>query len=80
MKTADETRTMDQLRADVATDVLLSGGGVAASDIGGVKVTTTLSTLAGLEEESGDLNGFGPVTAEIVRRVAEQSRRGRWEW
>lgn len=71
---------MDQLRADVATDLLLSGFGGDTGTDGGVGMVTTLSTLAGLEEESGDLRGFGPVIADIARQVAEQSRKGTWEF
>ncbi len=80
LKTADETRTMDQLRADVATDLLLSseGGRLDSGRHGGVTITTTLSTLAGLTEHPGDLSGYGPVISDIARQVTEQARDGSW--
>lgn len=78
LKTADEARSMDQLRADVVTDLLLSGSGGDTGGGGEVGLVTSLSTLAGLDEESGDLRGFGPVIADVARQVTEQFRNGLW--
>jgi hypothetical protein len=73
-----DTRSIDQLRADVFLD-LLSGlhhrapGGV-------VDIRVDLETLAGLSEAPGDLAGFGPVVADIARQVAEAQVGGEWRF
>jgi hypothetical protein len=35
-----------------------------------VQVTVALSTLLGFDEQPGELAGYGPVTAEVARRIA----------
>jgi hypothetical protein len=73
LKTADETRSMDQLRADVYLDLLIgnAGSGEVAGG-GGVEIQVDLPTLMGLAEDAGELAGYGPVVADIARRVAEE--------
>jgi hypothetical protein len=74
-----ETRTLDQLRADVAVD-LLSGARPASARSrpmaarGRADIRVDLATLARLTEEPGDLAGFGPVVAEIARQTALAAR------
>ena len=76
----DETRTMDQLRADVLLD-LLEGTGVASAAGRGTNVIhATLESLAKLSNDPGDLAGYGPVTADIARQVFERQRDGEWPW
>jgi hypothetical protein len=75
-----ETRTMDQLRADVVLD-LLEGTGVATkSGRGTVIIHTSLSELAGLTNRPGELGGYGPVIADIARQVAADQVDGEWRW
>lgn len=69
--TADENRTMDQLRADILVDYLNGIGPDSAQQRGSVDVSITMESLIGLSEEPGDLAGFGPVIADVVRRIAE---------
>lgn len=64
-----ETRTMDQLRADVFVDYL-SGISRNGGEGAHVDVTLTMGTLTGLTNDPGDLNGFGPVIADVARRIA----------
>lgn len=79
LKSAGETRTMDQLRADVAMDLLAGAdvmGTARAGGTGGVNLTVSVETLAGLSNEPAELGGFGPVVAEVAQRVvAEQASR-----
>jgi hypothetical protein len=78
-----ETRTMDQLRADVALDLLMGQGKDSEAGPGRrgvVDLTVDLATLAGLTESPGDLRGFGPVIAEVARRVADQSPDAEWRF
>lgn len=73
-----ESRTMDQLRADVFADLLT---GDLESDRGSrVHLTVDLATLAELKDTAGDLAGYGPVIADIARQVARSLGDGVWEW
>jgi hypothetical protein len=83
LKTGDETRTLDQLRCDVALDLL--AGKCACSNPkyqtksgGRVNVTIPGATLAGLADEPGDLAGFGPVFAEIAGKTVMENVDGEW--
>ena len=65
----DESRAIDQIRADVFTDLLM-GETITSSGRGGcVDITVDLQTLAELSEAPGDLAGYGPVIADIARQV-----------
>ncbi len=72
-----ETRTMDQLRADVFLD-LLDGSRTATG--GTVEVRVDLATLAELEDHPGDLAGYGPVVAEIARDLTRRYSGGTWRY
>jgi hypothetical protein len=65
-----ETRTMDQLRADVALDLLTGRADYKTTGKGTVTLHADLDTLAELAENPGELAGYGPVVADIVRQVA----------
>ena len=80
-----DERTMDQRRAD-ALVTLITGtnphgtpssapstpetGARPARPGPGVNVTVALSTLLGLDEQPGELAGYGPVPAVLARRIA----------
>jgi len=76
-----ETRTMDQLRADVYLD-LLGGTGHKTNGKGRavINLTVDLDTLAGLTDHPGELNGFAPVIADIARQVAADHEDGEWRY
>jgi hypothetical protein len=82
LRTEGETRTMDQLRADVVLDLLdpIDPAAPGSRRRGALVLTVDLATLAGLTEASGDLGGYGPVVADIARQVAEASRLGEWRF
>ena len=69
-----ETRTMDQLRADIAIDLLCGTGAYQTTSQSNVTVHVDLDTLARLTEMPGELSGYGPVIADIARQTAEQTR------
>lgn len=71
LKTADEPRTIDQIRADVYLDILQGVEGDGVGRRGVVNIVTDLETLARLADHPGDLAGYGPVIADIARQVAE---------
>ena len=79
-----ETRTMDQLRADIYLDILTGNtaylGTMGAGSAGGVEIVCDINTLAGLTEQPGTLGGYGPVIADIARKVADQNREGEWRY
>lgn len=72
-----ERRTLSQLRTDVALDLLLGSrneGGSASQGERRVKahinVTVPVLTLLGVDDEPADLEGYGPIPAEVARRLA----------
>lgn len=72
LRTDGETRTMDQLRADVFMD-LLAGANHETVGRGVVDIRVDLETLTGLAQRSGDLGGYGPVVADIARQTVDQN-------
>ncbi|MGK3956144.1 DUF222 domain-containing protein [Arthrobacter sp. R4] len=80
-----ETRTMTQLRADIAAQLLLSGAagdettadGVSADESTGrvpipaaqVLVTVPVFALMGLTDEPATLDGYGPIPASMARSL-----------
>ncbi|MCP2326064.1 hypothetical protein HDA40_004571 [Hamadaea flava] len=72
-----DTRTLDQLRADIFCD-LLAGVDCGASPVarpGVVELLVPLETLTGQSEAPAHLAGYGPVIADIARQVAAQQAR-----
>ena len=68
LKTPDESRTLDQLRADVAMDLLLSGtGGPSARTE--VFLHIDLATYLGLSESPAVLAGRGSIAAAVARHI-----------
>lgn len=73
-----DLRAVDQVRADVARDLLLHGRLPAESEfaeaVGAVRptvhVTVPVMTLLGASEEPGMLGGYGPIDADTARRLA----------
>ncbi len=73
LQSPDEPRTLSQLRADVAVDLLASGvteTGLGAGISATVNVTVPVLTLMGQSEEPGELEGYGPIDPETARRLA----------
>ncbi len=81
-----DTRTMDQLRADIYLDLLRRRHATANQSTdqapmdGGVHLVASAETLAGASDEPGEIQGFGPVIADIARQVAEHQRNAAWTW
>jgi ribosomal protein L19E len=80
LKTADETRTLDQLRTDVALDLLSGRAYGPATGKGTIDLHVDLTTLAELNDNPGELAGFGPVIADIARQVTEHQQQAEWRW
>ncbi|BDI22342.1 HNH endonuclease signature motif containing protein [Herbiconiux sp. L3-i23] len=80
-----ETRTLSQIEADVARDLLVDSIGVAATPSGGAPVPTPAAqrgvkaevyahvpvlTAMGESDEPGTLGGYGPIDAQTARELA----------
>lgn len=68
LRSPDETRTMQQLRADVLADILTGSateGGAAVS----VALTIPALALLGLSTEPAVLDGVGPIDLETARTL-----------
>ncbi|WP_375490111.1 DUF222 domain-containing protein [uncultured Jatrophihabitans sp.] len=63
-----DDRTADQRRADALCS--LAVGDATTQTPSTVNVTVALSTLLDLDEQPGELDGYGAVSASVVRRVA----------
>jgi hypothetical protein len=78
---ADDSRTLDQLRADALVNAVLHGmEGHLPTRQGhqpAITVTVALSTLVGQDEEPGWLDGYGPITAGYARQLAHDPT-GTW--
>lgn len=77
-----DDRTVDQVRADLLTDLLLAGDPTAANGTGldniqaRIQVTVAASTLAGADERPAEHDGFGPLHPDVARDLA--GRAGGW--
>jgi hypothetical protein len=77
MRGGDETRSMDQLRADALVE-LLTGSSLDTARRGVVEIRVDLETLLELNDNSGDLAGYGPVIADVARRVVDDADHSEW--
>ncbi len=69
LRAGGETRTLDQLRADVALDLLLGGQG-GPGERSEVFLYMDLNTYLGLNEDPADLAGHGHIPASLAREIA----------
>jgi len=74
LPTEGDDRTMDQKRADVLADLatlaLNSAPGTRQGQRPAVQVSVALSTLLRLDDQPGELAGYGPIPAELARAIA----------
>ncbi|MEO6087500.1 MAG: DUF222 domain-containing protein, partial [Umezawaea sp.] len=66
-KTPEDQRTMDQRRADVVCDLLL---GKPSNVHVQLQVTVPVSMVMRLDDQPGELAGYGPITADTARELA----------
>ncbi|HSJ84458.1 MAG TPA: DUF222 domain-containing protein [Acidimicrobiia bacterium] len=78
-KTADDPRTLDQIRADILLD-LLNGRHPEQSQGDGavVDIRVDLTTLTGLDDNPAEIPGWGPVIADIARQVVNEQEKSEW--
>ncbi|MGE5830382.1 MAG: DUF222 domain-containing protein, partial [Micromonosporaceae bacterium] len=82
-----DTRGIDQIRADVFADLLagvdptLAGAILPAPRKGVINLRVDAETLLCLADRPGDLDGFGPVLADIARQLTAQiAEQATWRW
>jgi hypothetical protein len=84
LRKPDEPRTIDQLRADVALDLLCgrhpSYQPSTTKREGSVNLTVDLTTLTGLADHPGDLAGYGPVIADLARQITLRQHDTTWRY
>jgi hypothetical protein len=82
VKQAGDARTLDELRADLFLDILDGRHTPSAppAPTGGVEVVVPLTTLIGLSEEPGEIKGWGPVLAEVARKVTDRQYDRSWRF
>jgi hypothetical protein len=81
LKTEQEQRSLEQLRSDVSLDLLAGRfhpADTPASGGGRANVTIPFETLARLSDQPGELDGYGPVLAEIARKTVVDNIDGEW--
>lgn len=74
-RTGDE-RTMDQLRADIAADLLTGRGSPAVKT--NVTLTIDLDRLITHTTTTGDLDGWGPILGDVADRILTEHPDGTW--
>lgn len=80
LRSEGETRSMDQLRADVFLDLLNGHAFAATGRRGNVDIRVDLTTLAELDDSPAELAGYGPVVADIARKVAMTDHDSQWRY
>jgi Domain of unknown function (DUF222) len=72
-----ETRTLEQLEADIAVELLVGAGNTAAERVVEVHLTVSASTAAGEDDQPAEVDGI-PVTAQVARDLMVEASRWRW--
>ncbi|WP_203137914.1 HNH endonuclease signature motif containing protein [Microbacterium sp. JZ31] len=72
-----QERTMDHIRADVATDLILTGAPTSGDGLDAIRAAVQVSipadTLLGLGDDSALLAGYGPIDPDAARRLATRA-------
>jgi hypothetical protein len=81
LKASGDPRSIDQIRADLFLD-LLNGNGLQTSstDRGVVDIRVELTTLLELDDKPGELPGWGPVIADMARKVIREQFESEWRY
>lgn len=78
LKRGSDPRSLDQICADVAIDLLLGRADYDTGGGGGAHLNVDLATLAELSNAPGELAGYGPVIADIARQAAQDMTGTEW--
>jgi hypothetical protein len=74
-----DRRLIDQIRADIYLDLLTGNSEQrSGSDQGVVDIRVELTTLMNLDDQSGEIPGWGPVIADITRQLVGGADKAEW--
>jgi hypothetical protein len=80
LKAKGDKRPIDQIRADLYLAILTGRHDAEGeSHTAGIDLRVDLTTLAGLDDNPADIPGWGPVIADIARKVAMDQAKGPWQ-
>ncbi len=82
LKARGDRRRIDQIRADILLD-LLTGKPSQSRDriletLGWSRFGWILTTLTGIDDQPGEIPGFGPVLADVARQIVDQASDAEW--
>jgi hypothetical protein len=78
-KRGGDRRCIDQIRADIYLDLLTGNHQeTTRSDHGTVDIRVELTTLLGLDDQPGEIPGWGPVISDITRQLVGDADKAEW--
>ena len=80
LKRSGDSRSIDQIRADIFLDLLTGRGQQTGKDRAVVDIQVELTTLLQLDARPGEIPGWGPVISDIARRVVEEQSEAEWRY
>jgi hypothetical protein len=80
LKSAGDSRNIDQIRADVFLDLLRGHDQQTGSDRAVVDIQVDLTTLLELDDKPGEIPGWGPVISDIARQTVDGQRDSEWRY
>ncbi len=79
LKAKGDRRRIDQIRADILLDLLTGKGQPdGSSDKGFVEIRVDMTTLAGIDDDPAEIPGFGPVLADVARKIVDEASDSEW--
>lgn len=74
-----DDRTMDQIRADILMDLLEGRRTHLGQGAGSVEIRVDLTTLLELDERCAEIPGWGPIIADLARKVVSSQHDSPWQ-
>ena len=82
LKAKGDPRRIDQIRADIYLDLLTGRGQTnvngSAGDRGVVDIRVDMTTLARIDDNPGEIPGWGPVIADVARQIVDEASDAEW--
>ncbi|MGH3667332.1 MAG: DUF222 domain-containing protein, partial [Acidimicrobiia bacterium] len=79
LKAKGDRRRIDQIRADILLDLLTGKGQPnGSSEKGVVEIRVDMTTLAGVDDGPAEIPGFGPVLADVARKIVDEASDSEW--
>jgi hypothetical protein len=80
LKRSGDSRTIDQIRADIFLDLLNGQDLKTGFDRGVIDIQVGLGTLLELDDKPGEIPGWGPVISDIARQVVDEQFEAEWQF